>query len=154
MIMGELKHYDYFSGLGKNFMAGLKFLADKDLDALENKKYILDGDNLYFEVSDITTKNSSEKLFEIHKKYADIHITLKGLEFYGFNKDLTNLAQSGEYNQIQDTLFYAGAGDKFNFNLPAGYFMIFMPNEPHKPGLCLENSGNVHKIVMKVKVYD
>ena len=37
MIMGELKHYEYFSGLSKNFMASLKFFAENENNNCEMK---------------------------------------------------------------------------------------------------------------------
>ncbi len=154
MIIGELKDYKYFSGLGDNFLAGLKYLSEHSLRTLTNRKYVINGDKLYFEVSDLMTKHSEEKFFEVHKYYADIHITLKGSEFYGWARDQKLLKQYSAYHTERDTSYYLFGGTTNYFQVPADCFVIFMPGEAHKPGLGADKSEAVRKLVMKVKVND
>ena len=63
---------------------------------------------------------------------------------------LKDLKITKEYDTIDDYLLLEGAGDKLT--LSEGKFAIFFPKDAHQPGIQVDNSESVVKIVVKVKI--
>lgn len=149
MILGTIQYPSRYGGLGRGVRLGLKYLAEHDLMNLELGKYQIDGDDIYFEVSEIETSAPDKKLFEAHRKYIDVHVTLTGEEWFG-HAMVSHLEEAQEYSPEKDIAFYTGEG--VYLQAPPGHFILFMPEDAHKPGVYFNQSGKVKKIVLKIKL--
>ncbi len=151
MILGTVQYPSRYSGLGEGVRKGLEYIS-AHINELENFKpgrYTIDGDNIFFEVSESITTEPSGKFFESHKKYIDIHITLSGEEWFGYAM-IKQLKESKPYDELTDTAYYTGEGI-YNQVLP-GHFILFMPEDAHKCGVFFHNRGTVKSLVLKVKI--
>jgi len=113
------------------------------------------------------TMAQEEKDFENHRKFIDIQVLTKGVEYIYWTKMnvLDNFICTAEYSVEQDIEFYRSRDEETDFSrilLKPGMFVIFWPGDWHKP--CItpfssvkrENrnifSNKIHKFVMKVPV--
>ena len=150
MILGTIEYPSRYSGLGGGVKLGLQYMAEHDLNNIPLGKYQIDGDNVYFEVSEIQTLKPEERLFETHKEHIDIHITLEGEEWFGY-APINNMKSEKNYNAEKDSLYYNG-GEGVFLQAPKGQFILFMPEDAHKAGVFFNQQGRVKKIVIKVKI--
>ena len=157
MILGTVQFPTRYGGLGEGVKRGLAWLAERDLNALEPGRYEIDGDKIFVKVSEVMTKAPAEALFEAHRRYIDIHITLSGEEWFGHailnsNQDVAapHLEEVTPYNEAKDVAFYKGDG--VYMQAPPGHFVLFMPEDAHKPSVYFKEPGLIKKLVLKVLI--
>ena len=68
---------------GERFAKAFAWLASTDLAALEPGRNEIDGDDIFANVMTITSSAASEKNYEAHRAYADIHCVIAGEERIG-----------------------------------------------------------------------
>lgn len=126
------------------FEALKKLVAEDAADG----KYEIDGKNIFASISTYQTKPTAEKKFEIHKDYIDIQYIVSGREIMG-NEALDELTPMGDYKPDAQFFYLNDNYDKIY--LSAGELAVFFPNEPHGPGIAVdETPSTVKKIVVKV----
>ena len=132
-------------------------LFEKAFDALEelictmpeNGRHEVSGDDAYIMVSEYETNSvNEERRFETHRDYIDIQLLLEGREVIGFAKR-EDLDVTDEYRP--DYELYGMIEDFDRVILEKGKFVVIYPNEPHAPGLALNEPEKVKKVVIKVK---
>jgi len=127
------------------------FLRDNDLAAIEAKKYVLDGDNLYATISESVTKNEEDTKFEAHRKYIDIQHVITGSE----QMSITPMSKKKEvlvaYDPVKDLEFLSVKGTSSYVATPDKVF-IFFPSDIHRPSVKIGENKPVRKVVVKVKV--
>ena len=155
MIVGTLKNFSRYSQLGCNVRTALEYLAEheNELENLAPGKYQIDGENVKFEVAEFEAAKPEEKFFETHDEHIDIHITLKGIEWYCYCP-AENMKSEKSYSAEKDARhFYDKCEDELFFQAKPGQFMLFMPEDAHKAAFSPEGKqGKVKKIVVKVKI--
>lgn len=151
MILGNLQYPSRYIGLGRGVKRGLEYLSEHEheLSDLSPGRHTIDGDDIFFEVAEIITTEPDKKLFESHKNYLDIHITLSGEEWFG-HAMAADIHEVTPYNPENDTAYYSGEG--LYLQAPPGHFILFMPEDAHKPGVYFQNQGTVRKIILKVRI--
>ncbi len=149
MILGTLKYPSRYKGLGCRITRALEFLAGLgDLICLPVGRVLIDGMSLYMDVVESKTVAHDAKLFEAHRFYTDIHVTLSGDEWYGC-APLINLKHEKPYSIEEDIEYYSGKG--VYFQVPSGQFVIFQNNEAHKPLVTFSDENFVKKLVIKAR---
>ena len=149
MIYDAIKNYKNYEAPTRLYRA-LRFLAETDWTQVEYGRYELDGDNIYYMVQDHTPKGEAAKA-EAHRKYIDIQAMIEGTEIIGIapiEADKTEIEAKPE----KDAWFYTCATQ--NLELYAGSFMIFFPNDIHRPGLYEGAPQQCRKVVIKIKIDD
>lgn len=90
------------------------------------------------------------KEFEIHKKEADVQIMISGSEYIlSAFRDYDESTLS--YNEERD-ISMLEAKEKSRVLLSDHTFAIYLPGEPHKPGIAVGKSVEALKVVFKVRV--
>jgi uncharacterized protein, YhcH/YjgK/YiaL family len=149
MIIDSLSNYKSYEGLSSRFKKAFEYLASTDFSKLEPGKYEIDGTEVYASVMEGNTKLKEAGKWEAHKKYADIQFIVEGTEVMGYTY-ISNLEANTEYNEVKDVFFGIASGDLVTVN--SGMFAVFMPQDAHMPGLCVNNPEKVKKVVVKVLV--
>lgn len=149
MILGTIQYPSRYGGLGQGVKTGLSWLAGKDLSALPLGRHVIDGENVFLTVSEVMTVPPEKALFEAHRRYMDIHITLSGEEWFG-HAIVSHLEEVEPYSEERDVAFYKGDG--VYMQAPPGHFVLFMPEDAHKPSIFFKESGLIRKLVLKVKL--
>lgn len=128
----------------------LKFIAEHDLNKLENGKHIIDGDNLWVNICDSTLKSVEEARYEVHNKYIDLQIPLSGSEQFGVKARKECKEADGEFNTEKDILFYKDSIETEDIvTVNAGEQILFMPDDAHAP-LIGEKGATIHKAIFKI----
>lgn len=149
MIFDQLKNANLYFSLGKRIQTAFEYLLNTNLESLEPGKYEIEGENIYAVVQCYDTKPVTAGKWEAHKKYIDIQYIVSGKEKMGYSNQIKMIVTE-EYNEDKDVMFLKGEG---NFLIAeSGYFALFFPSDVHMPGIAVNLSTPVKKVVVKVKV--
>lgn len=148
MIFDSLNHIEAYKGIHPGVYKGLCLLRDTDFSKLEDQRYEVDGDDLFFFVQSYES-NPSNDTPEAHRKYIDIQCVLSGGETMGV-APLEEMTEEVEARPDNDIWFYRGATD--TVTLLPGRFAVLFPGDAHAPGVAVDAPAPVRKVVVKVKV--
>ena len=154
MILGTIHNSSRYYYLGEGVKLALEYLTEheNELVNLSAGKYQIDGDNVNFSVSEFEAAKPEEKFFETHDEHIDIHVTLKGSEWYGYYPAEEMKNEKDHSVEKDNKHFYDKPEDAIFFKAMPGHFLIFMPEDAHKAAFTMDEQGPVKKIVMKVKI--
>lgn len=147
MIYDVIENAHIYYNLGEKFEKALKFLAETDFDSVESGRIDIDGDNIFALVQEYNTKDPDKGKWEAHRKYIDIQYVHTGGEDFGF-VNVDYLESDGKYNAEKDIEYFSGDGDFLQIH--DGEFIILFPQDAHMPGLTIEESEKIKKVVIKV----
>lgn len=150
MIVGNINDIwvENYKKAHPRFEAAFEALKKLIADGAEVGKYEIDGKNIYAMVQEYDTKPVAEKKFEIHKDYIDIQYIISGNELMGY-ESIDKLEPMGDYKPDAQLFFMNGEYDKIF--LGDSQFAVFFPEEPHAPGVAVDDIPSpVKKIVVKV----
>ncbi|WP_434637015.1 YhcH/YjgK/YiaL family protein [Klebsiella sp. I138] len=112
-------------------------------------KYDIDGNNLFYMISEDTTEPLAARRAEYHARYLDIQIVLRGQEAMTFS---TQPAGTPDIDWLaeKDIAFLSAGEEEKTIILNAGDFVVFYPGEVHKPLCAVGEPAKVRKAVVKV----
>ena len=149
VILDRLSNAELYRNMSPRLWQGLEFLRSAPLLELDVGRVEIDGDRLYANVQEYTTKLAAECQYEAHRKYCDIQVVATGSERIGW-AHLAQMQESVVYSADKDVAFFAGQGDLFT--LVPGVFAIFYPHDVHMPCVQAAAPAVVRKIVVKVAI--
>ena len=100
-------------------------------------------------VQEYDSRKIEDCKLEAHRKYIDIQFIVSGEEQIGVNLLKDQPSMNG-YNENNDIIFFEG--DSSLVKMEAGMFAIFYPDDLHMPGVKVDQSLKVKKVVVKVQV--
>jgi YhcH/YjgK/YiaL family protein len=146
---------EFYSQYAKNkayWDKAFAYLRDTDLENVASGKYNLDGDNVYVSVTEGPTKTFENTKWEAHRKYIDIQYVVRGKEQMGV-APLSKAVNIEPYNSDKDIGFYQVPEDDCKYYVAEpGTFLIFFPQDAHRPSIKTEGTDADKKIVIKIKV--
>lgn len=146
MIYDLLKNIGNYKGISQNLDTAIEFVLKTDLNSLPLGKTEVDGENVFVNVMDATTKELTEESYEIHQDYMDIQIDLEGTEVIATG--LEGVEPLGEYKpDIQKVKAVKGA----DCIMGPGRFIICMLEEAHAPNGYQTQPEHIKKCVVKVR---
>jgi biofilm protein TabA len=148
MILDTLDNAHKYINLHPRFAKAFEFINNQNLEIIEPGKFEIDGKEIHASVSlkEGVTREAAKA--EAHKNYIDIQVCPAGKEELGW-KPLSKTVSSKEaYNAEKDVTFYSDGMDTY-FELNAGQFAIFYPEDVHAPMI---GEGPIKKLVVKVKI--
>lgn len=148
MLYGTLKHLDSYRGIHPGVMRGLEILRDTDFSQLEDARYEVDGDNLFFSLQSYESKPANDTP-EAHKKYVDIQFLVSGRERMGV-APLEDMVEVVEARPEGDIWLYHGPTDEIL--LTGDRFAALWPEDAHAPGIAVDGPERCRKCVVKVKI--
>jgi biofilm protein TabA len=125
------------------------FLRETNLDTISKGKHVIDGDNLFASVTEGPTKAFENTKWESHKKYIDLQYIIKGKEKMGVIS-ISKATLTGS-DEAKDNYSYDADGGQFYVAEP-GTFLLFFPQDVHRPSIKVEGYDTVRKIVLKIRV--
>lgn len=139
------KYYSVHPSLKKAFEA----LAAIDGN-VPDERIVVDGDNIFINLSTYTNKNVDECLFESHKKYIDIQYVIDGSEKIDVC-DTKTVKATDDRLDSDDIAFYENTSVFTDVYLTAGMFVVLFPGEAHRPCVAPDGKGvKVRKAVAKI----
>jgi biofilm protein TabA len=150
MIVDTLDHIRQYADLDPALGAGLEYLYKAAASGLADGKYPIDGERLRASVSSYRTKEPGAVPFEAHRRYVDIQYMLSGSEtMYWMPRE--GCAVREEYSADKDIELLADGPASALIAKP-GVFLVFFPQDAHKPGCFAARQEDVRKLVIKVRV--
>jgi len=149
MIIDKIENASLYAGISERIKKALNYIQNTDFIKLETGKYDIDGENIYALVNEYETKDAKESFLEGHRNYIDVQFIIDGVEQIGYAA-LANQIVTKKYDSKDDYLLF---NDEHSMiSLKKGMFAIFFPNDLHMPGIKIEKSSKVKKVVLKVKI--
>ena len=147
MIIDYLHRFKQYTRNIPELYEAVKFAEKVQKDDLPAGRYPL-GDN-YALVQEGTTCPFSDGKFEVHKKYLDVQILIKGCEYMEY-ADLTDLVPDIIYNEQKDVEFLNGKGHPLL--IKPGMFYVVYPGDGHKPCCHDTTPFNYKKVIVKIRI--
>jgi YhcH/YjgK/YiaL family protein len=150
MIIDTLDNANVYESLGPRFVQAFEYLRSCRPATDATGSHALDGDNLFVNVDEYTTKPLDQGRWEAHRRYADIQYVVTGSERMG-HAAIDDLTLEKAYDAETDVAFFTGGGGVM-LRVPAGTFTVFMPEDGHMPCIIDDAATPVRKVVVKVRV--
>ena len=151
MIFDDIKNLKNYADIPQLDVI-LKFLQENDVLKLPEGDIEIKGKNLYVKVLRYIPKDADENNFETHKIYTDVQMIINGEE----KMQVVNskyLQEITEYNKESDFQFFSAQKYISDIIVRRNEFVVFFPEEPHKPGCSYQQKKDkpILKLVFKVK---
>ena len=151
MIHDQLPNFLLYLGVSPRFAAAADFLATSDLAKLPVGRTLIDGDDVFANVSDYETHDDTPERYEDHRRYIDIQVVVSGKERVGMAPYSGELPVVKPYDEAGDIEFVRATGEMVP--LQAGEFLVIFPHEAHQPAVHPATGPEpVRKIIVKVRV--
>lgn len=147
MIIGNIHHLQ--SWLPDALRQAIEHVKAHVNEATPLGKHDIDGNNLFYLISEDSTEPQAERRAEYHARYLDIQIVLRGQEGMTFSTLPAGEPQS-DWLADKDIAFLAEGAQEKTVILNEGDFVVFYPGEVHKPLCAVGTPAKVRKAVVKV----
>lgn len=147
MIIGNIHHLQ--SWLPDALRQAIEHVKAHVNEATPLGKHDIDGNNLFYLISEDSTEPQAERRDEYHARYLDIQIVLRGQEGMTFSTLPAGEPQT-DWLADKDIAFLAEGAQEKTVILNEGDFVVFYPGEVHKPLCAVGAPAKVRKAVVKV----
>lgn len=149
MIFDRMENIGNYKGLSRNLDIAIAYLQHTDLKKLPTGKTRIDGEEVFIQVSDSSTKHISQGCYEYHRKYIDIQMEIDGREMILLGNGIIETVQD-----YQEDIGLVQCYESARCILEAGKFAIFGTDECHMPGISVDSdNNNIRKAVVKVAAW-
>ncbi|MGF1764425.1 YhcH/YjgK/YiaL family protein [Aliivibrio kagoshimensis] len=149
MLFGNIDQLDlvpYISTRLRSLIIEAVTLAQKNE---EDGKYPLSKEDVFVMLVSTQTEPLEEKVAEIHKHYIDVQILLSGAERLGYSNNLNNVHAS--LTELENDVLFVDEVQHENFvDLHSGDFVVFYPNQIHRPLCAITEASSIRKAVLKI----
>ena len=129
----------------------IEVIKKTDFSSASDGTYDLKGKDLFYHLMTYKTKEGiGQTSAEVHKRYIDFYYILGGEEKLGYAPKMESFNFSSNYDSATDIEFVKDVTSEKFFTIQKGMFVIFFPGEIHRPGLIVEESSIIKKIIFKV----
>jgi len=149
MIAGNIHHLH--SWLPLELRQAIEYVKSHATDATPLGKHDIDGNRLFYLISEDSTEPFAERRAEYHAKYLDIQIILKGQEGMTFSTQPAGKPDT-DWLADKDIAFLPEGVQEKTVVLSEGDFVVFYPGEVHKPLCAVGTPAKVRKAVVKMLV--
>lgn len=149
MIVGNIHHLQ--SWLPEELRQAIEYIKANVTETTEKGKHEIDGSRLFYLISEDMTEPFEKRRAEHHARYLDIQIVLKGQEGMTFSV-LPAGKPDTDWLADKDIAFLAEGEQEKTLILNEGDFVVFYPQEVHKPLCAVGTPAPVRKAVVKLLV--
>lgn len=151
MLFGDLTRSDFADSLPAVLAHFCHKVNELDLINLPLGQQEL-AEGIFMNVMEFTTAAAETKQAELHHQFIDIQVLISGEEAIEYGVSMPNLADYSDYNEQDDYQLTPDIPHKNRLILQPKMFAIFLPYEPHKPGVSVNGDKPLKKLVVKVPV--
>lgn len=150
MIVDTLPNIGRYRGFARGLDTLIDWLAENDPRALSCGTHEIDGQRVFANVMEPTTRLESDAHFEVHARYYDVQLDLSGREAWAVAQGATT--EVTPFDEEQDFALLDASETIVHGDLDEGRFAIFVPGEPHLPTLQFGQDGPqaIKKVCFKV----
>ncbi len=145
MIYATLTEAPSYRGLHPRLDRVIGLLTPDFLSSLGPERVELDGEKLFVTRFDVSTTRDESRLFEYHRRYLDVFVTVEGRE----RVDIAS--PEAVALQVQQGDYWGGsARAEQSVLLCPGRFLVLFPGDAHRPGMAVEEEESISRVVFKV----
>ncbi|MBX9791636.1 MAG: YhcH/YjgK/YiaL family protein [Pirellulales bacterium] len=146
VLARHARYRRWLPGLGPAF----GFLQQRAKPPLAEGRYEIDGERMFALVARYETRDFASALPEAHRRYVDVQYLVSGREtiYWTPLEDVATVAKP--YDLERDIVFFARNSLARPFELAAGQFAVFFPDDAHEPNCHCGPPAQVHKVVVKI----
>ncbi|ANU38230.1 YhcH/YjgK/YiaL family protein [Vibrio scophthalmi] len=149
MFKGNLSNLEACQGLPVKMFEVIEQVKQRLSASVENGRYQLEGDDVFFFVVDDNSKLVTECKSEIHRKYIDVQIVLAGEERFGYSlQPFQSIAE--DLLEARDVAFSEDVVNEQFTDLQVNDFIIFNAEQPHRPLVAVNEPMAIRKAVIKI----
>jgi YhcH/YjgK/YiaL family protein len=150
MIIDKLENWKFYH-FGPAWAKAFEFLLTLSPDA-EEKRYMIQGEDIFAIVMSYDTCSPETSLFESHQKYIDIQTTLLGTERFECSFTDTLSVQT-TYDDEKDVQLYRRlTPGQTRIDVSSDTFVMLYPHDAHMASLMINDTcEHVKKVVVKIK---
>ena len=147
MIYANLSEAPSYRGLHPRLDCVLDKLTPEFLSSLGTERVELDGEKLFVTRFDVSTSTDGSRLFEYHRRYLDVFVTVRG-------RERVDIASPDALVLREQRGDYWGAEGKAEQSviLTPGRFLVLFPGDAHRPGMALTEPENISRVVFKILI--
>ena len=150
MIVTKLENIRNYASLNPNFPRAFDALEQLFGEPFAKGRHDVDGDKIFVNALEYTTKAPEESLMEAHRAYVDVMLMVEGEEIIGA-RDVDALEElTMEYDPKGDALLAKLAPGYQVVHMKRGTVCILFPEDAHAPGMNESGPCAVKKFVEKV----
>lgn len=152
VLLGDLSRDNFAKGMPAVFVDLCQKLKALDLANLPlGWQDLVEG--IRMNVMEFETSDPVGKKAELHRKFIDIQLLIRGEESLDYGLGQPDLSRFDEYREEDDYQLTEEIEHKNSVVLQPNMFAIFMPYEPHTPGNWVNGQAKMlKKLVVKVPV--
>ena len=150
MVIDKLMNSNQYESLHPGVVKAFGYLRGDLGRTLPAGRYDIDGDEVYAMVQEYETEPEGNRQWESHRKYLDVQYVISGREAMLY-APVGSLVERGGYLDEKDFQGYQD-GPGTALRCEEGTFVLFWPQDIHKPCCRLDGSVSVKKIVVKVRL--
>jgi YhcH/YjgK/YiaL family protein len=148
MVLDALLNAQRYYTMHPLFEQAFRFLQETDLMALSLGQQAIVGQDLFAIIAEGTGVTEKDAKLEVHRKYIDIQYIISGTDHMGWKSLALCEEPNDPYTPERDAAFFPDKTSNW-FDVPAGYFTIFYPNDAHA---AMVTEQTVRKVVLKIAV--
>lgn len=149
MIVGNIHHLQ--SWLPQELREAIEHIKAHVSETTEKGKHDIDGNRLFYLISEDMTEPFEKRRAEYHARYLDIQIVLNGQEGMTFSTLPAGTPET-DWLAEKDIAFLPEGEQEKTVILNEGDFVVFYPGEVHKPLCAVGAPAQVRKAVVKLLV--
>ena len=147
MIYANLTDAACYCGINPRLDRALELLTPEFLASVGTRRQEIEGESLYVTRFDVETSSDEGRLFEYHRRYLDIFVTVQG-------EERVDIATPGALTVTEQCGDYWGCAGKAeqSVQLSPGRFLVLFPGDAHRPGMAAEKPEGISRIVFKIEI--
>ena len=147
MIYANLTDAACYCGINPRLDRALELLTPEFLASVGTRRQEIEGESLYVTRFDVETSSDEGRLFEYHRRYLDIFVTVQG-------EERVDIATPGTLTVTEQRGDYWGCAGKAeqSVQLSPGRFLVLFPGDAHRPGMAAEKPEGISRIVFKIEI--
>lgn len=149
MILDSLENRARYYALHPRLEKAFDYLLTADLGALPAGRHTIDGDDIFINVMDVDLKRPADAKLEVHDRYLDIQVLVRGeRESFGWSRRDRLTQPLGTFDVQKDIRFFDDAPQTYYEVMP-GQFTLLFPEDAHAP---MVGEGAIRKVIVKVRL--
>ncbi len=152
MIYDSIGNIENYSDQADAIYKAVKFVCGFDPSG-EDGTHPIEGEDIFAIVQTVKTASANGRLFEGHRDFIDVQMVLEGSERQDvILLDSTELEGAEEYDREKDAIFYRAGRDFCSITMRPGMFVVYGPEDLHRPCICLGRPEKIRKVCVKIRI--
>ena len=149
MIFGNIQNLEEYPFLEEQIKECFAYAKEHELASYEKGSHEIDGERLFVNVVEYTTTTASERFWEAHRQYLDLHLMLHGTEQIDLN--FIEIMELKEF--VERDVVLPGEGERESgVTRRVGDFVIGCRCDGHRTAVAVDEPETIKKAIFKIRM--